>query len=105
MYRRYWLVLGIMILLTPIGIWAEGTAWGEWGAEDLAGMLGFVPQGIGQVTEWWQSVFPDYRMNFLGEGRTAESTGYIISAFIGSILVYTAMLGYIKLMTRTGTKQ
>jgi hypothetical protein len=105
MYRRYWWVLGMMLILTPLGLLAEGTAWGEWGREDLAAMLGFVPQGIEQGNAWWQAYIPNYGVKLLGEGSVAQSVGYVISAFFGSMLVYIATLCYTKLVTRNGTKQ
>ena len=34
--RRLWMILGMLLMLTPLGILAAGTAWGEWGASDFA---------------------------------------------------------------------
>lgn len=96
MLRRYWLILVIMALLTPLGLLAEGTAWGEWGAEDLMAMLGFVPRGIDQSSSWWQALLPDYSVKGAG-----EKTGYIISALVGSALVYLAAIAYMKAIARS----
>jgi hypothetical protein len=95
MLRRYWLVLLIMALLTPLGLLAEGTAWGEWGAEDIAASLGFAPRGIEQAASWWQALLPDYSVKGLG-----ERTGYILSALIGSALAYLAAVAYAKIIAR-----
>jgi len=84
-----------MALLTPLGLLAEGTAWGEWGAEDLAETLGFVPQGIDQASTWWQAFLPDYTVKGLG-----EKTGYVVSALVGSALVYLAAMAYMKTLAR-----
>lgn len=100
MLRRYWLPLAVMALLTPLGLLAEGTAWGEWGAEDMEKMLGFVPRGIDQAAEWWQAVFPDYSVRGLGEGRLAESAGYVLSALLGSAAVYLAAVAYMRILAR-----
>src|SRR5262249_49127630 len=32
--RPLWLGLALLMLLTPLGLLAAGTAWGEWGVED-----------------------------------------------------------------------
>ncbi len=96
MLRRYWLILVIMALLTPLGLLAEGTAWGEWGAEDLMAMLGFVPRGIDQAASWWQALLPDYSVKGVG-----ETAGYLISAFVGSALVYLAAITYMKVIARS----
>jgi hypothetical protein len=95
MHRRYWLLLLGLALLTPLGLLAEGTAWGEWGAEDLAKTLGFVPRGIEQASSWWQALLPDYTVKGLG-----EKTGYIVSALVGSALVYLSAIVYIKTIAR-----
>ncbi len=95
MRRRYWLFLLGMILLTPLGLLAEGTAWGEWGADDLVATLGFVPAGIDQAADWWQALFPDYSIKGLG-----ERAGYIVSALVGSALAYLATMAYIKTIAR-----
>jgi hypothetical protein len=84
-----------MALLTPLGLLAEGTAWGEWGGEDLAETLGFVPQGIDQASTWWQALLPDYTVKGLG-----EKTGYVVSALVGSALVYLAAMAYMKTLAR-----
>lgn len=104
MYRRYWITLGIMALFTPLGLLAEGTAWGEWAAEDLAKLVGFVPWGISQAVGLWQALSPDYKIAVFGQGRIADSAGYVISAFVGAGLVYLVTLACIKLMMRTGPK-
>ena len=75
MYRRYGLILLGMVLLTPLGLLARGSAWGEWGTEELEQLLGFVPQGVEKASGWWQALLPDYSLKFLGEGRLAESAG------------------------------
>jgi hypothetical protein len=95
MLRRYWLILLVMVVLTPLGLLAEGTAWGEWGAEDLAQAIGFVPRGIEQAATWWPALFPDYSVKKLG-----ESAGYIASAAIGAAFVYGTVVAYIKAIAR-----
>ena len=34
-WRFLWIVLAVMIVLVPLGLLAPGTAWGEWGAQEL----------------------------------------------------------------------
>lgn len=101
MYRRYWWGLFIMALVTPLGLLAGGTAWGEWGTEDIGKLVGYVPHGIERAATWWQALLPDYTIKWLGEGRLAESAGYILSAFIGAGAVYILMLAVIRLIART----
>ena len=70
-----------LIAACPLGLLATGDAWGEWGLEDLAEMVGYEPAGL--ATGWeWSSFMPDYSV-----GELPEVAGYIISAIIGVALL------------------
>lgn len=83
---RVWLLWGALALValaTPIGLLASGTAWGEWGREELRDIgLGFVPSGMDRFAEWWPAPLPDY-----GLPRVGAIVGYVLCAFIGIALV------------------
>lgn len=82
-----WGALGLAVLATPIGLLASGTAWGEWGVEELHEMgLGFIPQGIERFTGWWPAPIPDY-----GFSRMGAVIGYILSALVGIAAVIFLM--------------
>ena len=92
MPKKYFIFLGLLILLTPLGLLAEGTAWGEWGQEELRKMLGFVPQGIATAEHWWKAFFPDYSIAGLGGKFFGSAASYLISAVIGSVIAYGLMV-------------
>ena len=74
----------LLILATPLGLLADGTAWGEWDAEELAAFpgIGYVPQGMEQGFSY-EALFPDYAIAGL-----PDAFGYLLSAVIGvSLLV------------------
>lgn len=74
-----WIALAILVILTPLGLLAAGTAWGEWGAEELEGLgLGFIPRGLESLGSLWNAPIPDYAVPFLG-----DAVGYIVSAVLG----------------------
>ncbi len=98
MYKRYWLILAVLALLSPLGLLSDGTAWGEWDGDGLKETLGFVPQGMEQLGDFWQALFPDYSMKFLGDSTLSQSVGYIFSAIIGGAIIYVAILGISKLL-------
>jgi cobalt/nickel transport system permease protein len=85
---KLWLLWGglaVAALATPIGLLASGTAWGEWGVDELKTMgLGSIPQGLQKLVGWWPAPMPDY-----GLPRMAAVIGYILSAFVGVILIVT----------------
>ena len=70
-----------LIAACPLGLLAVGDAWGEWGLEDLAEMVGYEPAGL--ATGWeWSAFMPDYTV-----GALPEWVGYIVSAIIGVALL------------------
>jgi len=85
---RFWWGIVILILLAPVGLLAQGTAWGEWGMDELKELLGFVPPGLEKLSEWWSAPLPDYSLPGAAEGGFAASAlWYIVSAVIGVIII------------------
>jgi cobalt/nickel transport system permease protein len=99
--RRLWAVLGILLMLTPLGILAAGTAWGEWGAADFAdpetrrqiaasslnaAPPSHPPQGLERLSSLWTAPIPDYAPTFF----KSESFGYLMSGVFGVGLVIVA---------------
>lgn len=86
-WKPIYLLMTVLILLTPLGLLATGTAWGEWGVDELAGLatggsvLGYTPAGMENGFEL-SALFPDYSMAGL-----PEWTGYILSAVVGVALL------------------
>ncbi len=82
-----WVGLVTTALATPIGLLASGTAWGEWGAEQLKSLgLDFIPTGIAKFAGWWPAPLPGY-----GIPRIGAVVGYVLSALIG-VAIVTALL-------------
>jgi cobalt/nickel transport system permease protein len=81
-----YLLIGALILAVPLGLLAEGTAWGEWGVDEIAEVvsggtaLGYTPAGMANGFEL-SSIFPDYTINGL-----PDTAAYILSAVIGVAL-------------------
>jgi cobalt/nickel transport system permease protein len=79
-------LLNILILCTPLGLLAAGTAWGEWAPEEIAATasagseLGYVPAGLADGFSF-EAFFPDYTV-----GALPDAFGYILSAIIGTAL-------------------
>lgn len=92
--RYRYLITGLLVLvfLTPVGLIASGTAWGEWGMEQVREMAGFVPEGMKNLSGMWESVMPDYSIPGVGNGFLGSAAGYVISAVAGVILIILVML-------------
>jgi cobalt/nickel transport system permease protein len=83
-------VLGWVLVLTPIGLIADGSAFGEWELEELRKRIGYEPVGIAKSHPLIHPLFPDY--GFAGfVGKPWEIVGYLASAFIGccAVAVFT----------------
>ncbi len=84
-------LLLVLILFVPVGLLASGTAWGEWGNEELESMLGYVPQGILNGFSL-ESLLPDYSVTGL-----SSTLGYYLSAILGvGILILVFKLCFNK---------
>lgn len=93
----YGLVAGL-ICFTPLGLLATGTAWGEWGADEIkevvsrGSALGFVPHGMKEGFNF-SAVMPDYAVRGL-----PEAAGYLLSAVAGVsiMIIFFKILGNMK---------
>lgn len=82
--RALWIALAVLVVATPLGLLAPGTAWGEWGADELTELgLSFVPQGLERLGSLWGAPIPDYDLAALGNANLA----YVLSAVLGIVLV------------------
>lgn len=76
-----------LVCLTPLGLLATGTAWGEWGVEEISAVmtggsaLNYTPKGMTEGFSF-AALLPDYTISGL-----PEAVGYITSAVIGVALV------------------
>lgn len=86
-YRKLWFWIVVLTVLSPLGLLAQGTAWGEWGTDELKEMLGMVPQGLAKLAETWHAVLPDYSVPGLDKTFAQQAVGYIISAVVGLVVI------------------
>lgn len=70
-----------MAVLTPLGLFATGTAFGEWDNGQIKSMIGYVPSGMKNGIKL-DSLMADYSIN----GIPAYAA-YIISAVAGIVLI------------------
>jgi cobalt/nickel transport system permease protein len=110
--RTLWLGLLLLIVLTPLGLLAAGTAWGEWGVEDFADPSARKqiaaasnnqappvqpPAGLSRLARLWTAPMPDYAPTFL----KSAAFGYIMSAMTGTGLIILVFF-LLGLATRAG---
>lgn len=89
--RNLLIGMALLIILTPIGLIASGTAYGEWDAGTLKDAIGYVPAGLDSLSSLWSAPLSGY--GFPGQGDTigAMTPGYIFSAILGVIVAGGAL--------------
>jgi cobalt/nickel transport system permease protein len=101
--RPLWAALAVLLVLTPLGILAVGSAWGEWAPEDFANPAarqqmtaasGQVappvapPAGLRRLASFWTAPMPRYAPPLL----KSPALGYALSAMAGTGLILVVFL-------------
>jgi cobalt/nickel transport system permease protein len=101
--RGLWYALAVLMIASPLGLVAAGTAWGEWGVDafqDAAARQAIrhasaniappsqAPAGLARLAEFWTAPLPDYAPAFMH----SETFGYVLSAFVGVGIILLAYL-------------
>jgi cobalt/nickel transport system permease protein len=100
--RPLWAGLALLMILTPLGMVATGTAWGEWTSTDLrnpatrqqieqasgASLPQQVPAGLERLSSVWTAPIPAYAPPVL----KSRSFGYVLSAVFGTGVILMAGL-------------
>jgi cobalt/nickel transport system permease protein len=103
--RPLWLALAVLMMATPLGILAAGTAWSEWSTKDLQNpqtrqqivaasgnqtLPSRVPEGLKKLSSIWTAPMPAYSPAFL----KSASFGYLLSAMMGTgLILFVVFLG------------
>lgn len=98
--KKLWWALGALVILSPLGLLASGTAWGEWSPEEIKKMIGYIPKGMGEAARSRLNFLPDYSLPGWGESLFHTSTGYIVSALAGLILIFLAVYMFSKFQAK-----
>lgn len=108
--RPLWITVGALLVLTPLGLLAGGTAWGEWSASELADpsaraaiaasshaqLPTQVPHGLARLSSIWTAPMHGYAPPLL----QSEVVGYLLSAMFGAGLVVLAIFAIRGLTAR-----
>ncbi|MFH0817816.1 MAG: PDGLE domain-containing protein [Candidatus Micrarchaeota archaeon] len=98
--RNLYIGMAILILLTPLGLLASGTAFGEWGSEELKKELGYAPVGVEHGEGLWGALLPDYSVPGLEGDFLQSSVGYVASAALGCALTGACILALGKFLAK-----
>ncbi len=105
---KFWIGIMVLIVLSPLGLilpehFKAGSAWGEWGADEMQKLVGYVPKGLEKLSSLWNAPMPDYAFKGWEEkGLSHLSLAYIISAIVGIGIIVLVILVIGKLLTKKG---
>lgn len=108
-YRKLWAGIGILILFSPLGLllpelFHSGSAWGEWGPEELKSIVGRVPAQLERWADFWKGLWPDYQTGH--EQNTWQRMAmYFMSAILGCGVVATASFLLGKWLSRDSNER
>jgi len=105
--KKILVILLFLCLITPIGImlpafFNAGDAWGEWSAQTVKELVGYVPKGLAKYSDIWKAPLPDYNVKNTDRSIVHKSGYYIVSGIIGATITYVVMLLIAKSIIRNG---
>ena len=112
--RKLWLTVALLMLLTPLGILAGGTAWGEWSMSQVSAAAdqkaipttshdqaqpSSPPAGLQRLCSLWTAPIPNYAPEFVKSPRF----GYLLSAMfgVGMLMAFSLVIQRILQRRRT----
>ncbi|MCL5005131.1 MAG: cobalt transporter CbiM [Acidobacteria bacterium] len=113
--RPLWTAVGLLLVLTPLGLLAAGKAWGEWSVHDFSSPAARqeiakvsqnvtppaqTPSGLERLSTIWTAPFPNYSPPFVRK----PAFGYILSGMfgIGIIILLSTLINWLAAKTRHG---
>jgi cobalt/nickel transport protein len=102
--HRLWIGLIVMAFLSPVGIvlpriFGAESAWGEWSADALGKMLGYIPEGLKTYAGFWKAPVAEYSLSGENASFAIRIISCVVSGFLGILLA--GLIVY--LMTRIWT--
>ncbi len=108
--KTLWVGIAALLILTPLGLLAAGTAWGEWSADDFNDPAmreqmtqasqnqapPAAPEGLARLGSIWTAPLADYAPSFISNPRV----GYILSAMFGIGIIILLFLALNWLMKK-----
>ena len=105
---KFWIGIAVLIVLSPLGLilpehFKAGSAWGEWGADEIQKLIGYVPKGFEKLSSLWNAPMPDYAFKgWEGKSLANLSFAYVISAVAGILIIVSIVFVIGRMLTQKG---
>jgi cobalt/nickel transport system permease protein len=107
--RKWALILGAMVLLSPLGLYlparfGAGSAWGEWSAEEIEKLAGYVPGGLKRLGALWEAPLPGYALSGQEQASPlSQGLVYVAAGLLGVLVVAGILLAIQRGLVRRET--
>ena len=103
--KKILVILLLLCLLTPVGIllpafFNTGDAWGEWSAQTVKDLVGYIPPGLAKYSNVWKAPLTDYKINIADKSMVHQSGYYIVCGIIGATVTFIVMLIVTRLIVK-----
>ncbi len=102
--KALWIGIGVLIILVPLGLivpelFRSGGAWGEWGTDELKRIVGYIPEGMKDLSHVWKAPVSDY--GFAGWDHGIKGyIAYMVSALAGAAAVVGLTYLFVRILKR-----
>jgi predicted PurR-regulated permease PerM len=105
--KKILVILLLLCLITPVGIFLPaffdaGDAWGEWSAQTVKELVGYVPKGLAKYSDKWKAQLADYTADSKDKSIVHQSGYYIVSGLTGAAITFIVVLLISRLIVRNG---
>ena len=105
--KKILIFLIVLAIFTPVGIllpmaFDANDAWGEWSAETVKGLIGYVPEGLQKYSDAYKAPISDYSLNTHDTSVTHQSLFYILSGIIGVTITFGVTILISKFIIKNG---
>ncbi len=86
---KLWIGIAFLAVITPLGLYVpyklnSKSAWGEWSAQEIKMLVGYIPGELEKVSGVWKAPVSGYGAHgWFGKDAAHRGFGYFLSGIIG----------------------
>jgi cobalt/nickel transport system permease protein len=99
-FRRLWILIAVLVVLVPLGLLAQGSAFAEWSSSDLEAIFGMnPPAGLTSLENLYNAPFSGYSVPG-ATTFTQLSLAYVLAAVIGVSILGLCLFAFYRVKSR-----